>query len=761
MVLDRITHVYISDYPILFPSDYLYPYDDLYPVGITKLDNIVEGSMSLDEVLFDNELVFGQLCASKFEVKIYNSPNLSGKYIQVTQENDGVPSFVFSGWIESCKYDNTKDDRTIVAYDLGYTYANMNVAEWWESSWEGKETRTLRELRTSLLDYLGIKYDTTAVYVNDNFRFPKSVVLQKITFADMLRSICELSVVFPHFSRRGNFMEFIQLDTSVTPINLNSKYEGTNSSFEEYRTANIVGVTFYDSENNIKQTVGQSGNNYGVLDTILTLDLTASQLTTVGTNMLNAISNLTYAVGDLKLILGTMDYKLGDYIETRLGNFFVIRNSYSGLQLVEETLTSTGSEYVKIPKSSFDNIITGERWARFKQDVDSFKLEYGQTIQEIDGTLTQHTSSIEQNADSISSEVSRATGAENVLSSNITQTASAITSEVSRATGAENYLSTRVTQTESSLTTKVEKNGVISSINQSPESVTIDADRIDINGTVSANGYFRVDTDGKVHIFGNNGAVRIDDGVLSQYTRDYENNLTFIGFDPSASQLNGATYYPTYSRIFGLDSDSLRFRITTSQTDEPYGYYGWNKWALQGEKVGAYMSYPAGVEDYNTIKLYCVTGLKQTSVSDYSLIPQIDGNLVLHYKYGTSQASVVWSSGTSSKHMKENIVDMSEEEARKLLDVHVVDFDFKEGWNNGQKGAHGVIAEELVDVIPYATVFPPNYEEPNDDEIEPNKTPLPHVNYDNLIPHLIKMVQIQQAEIDELKKRISSLEKGD
>lgn len=61
--------------------------------------------------------------------------------------------------------------------------------------------------------------------------------------------------------------------------------------------------------------------------------------------------------------------------------------------------------------------------------------------------------------------------------SSLTQTAEEISSEVSR---------------------KVGKNEVISTINQSPEAVTINANKININGTISANGNFKVDTYGNM-----------------------------------------------------------------------------------------------------------------------------------------------------------------------------------------------------------------------------------------------------------------------
>lgn len=84
-------------------------------------------------------------------------------------------------------------------------------------------------------------------------------------------------------------------------------------------------------------------------------------------------------------------------------------------------------------------------------------------------------SSIKIEAGRITSEVSRAKGAEGTLSSKITQTADSIVSEVSRAKGAEGTLSSRITQTESSITSTVRE---VSNLNTKYSEVKQTADKI-------------------------------------------------------------------------------------------------------------------------------------------------------------------------------------------------------------------------------------------------------------------------------------------
>ena len=132
-------------------------------------------------------------------------------------------------------------------------------------------------------------------------------------------------------------------------------------------------------------------------------------------------------------------------------------------------------------------------------------------------------SKIEQTADSISAEVKRAKGSEETLSSSIKQNADSISAEVSK---------------------KVNNNEIISSINQSAEAISINAEKINLNGTVTANGNTKINTNGTIEAInatiagtGNFGAGRIgpwnisSDGLfyaVGENTQSYLNYNTII-----------------------------------------------------------------------------------------------------------------------------------------------------------------------------------------------------------------------------------------
>ena len=102
---------------------------------------------------------------------------------------------------------------------------------------------------------------------------------------------------------------------------------------------------------------------------------------------------------------------------------------------------------------------------------------------EVKNSESRLNSKITQTATEIRAEVS---ASEQGLSSRITQTSTAITAEVSRATAAEGNLSSRITVNADNINLKVDKNGVISAINVSPESVDISASKINLSGYVTA-----------------------------------------------------------------------------------------------------------------------------------------------------------------------------------------------------------------------------------------------------------------------------------
>lgn len=107
----------------------------------------------------------------------------------------------------------------------------------------------------------------------------------------------------------------------------------------------------------------------------------------------------------------------------------------------------------------------------------------------------------------------------------------------------------------------------------------------------------------------------------------------------------------------------------------------------------------------------------------------------------------------SSRLVKENVATMSDEEAKKILKLTPVDFDYIEAYG-GEKNQHGLIAEDTLDIIPSCVTIPEGYSEKEFDAEKGIRNKVLAIDYSKLVPYLIKMVQIQQKEIEGLKKKV-------
>lgn len=133
-------------------------------------------------------------------------------------------------------------------------------------------------------------------------------------------------------------------------------------------------------------------------------------------------------------------------------------------------------------------------WHQFETTIDTYQGGTGLVIRSVEHDIkdqTQKIAVVEANLEVTSSKITQEVidrrDADNVLNGKITVTAKEITAEVERASKAEGNLSSRITINAEGIATKVSKNGVISAINQTAESVKISANRIELDGTTIAN----------------------------------------------------------------------------------------------------------------------------------------------------------------------------------------------------------------------------------------------------------------------------------
>jgi hypothetical protein len=263
--------------------------------------------------------------------------------------------------------------------------------------------------------------------------------------------------------------------------------------------------------------------------------------------------------------------------------------------------------------------------------------------------------------------------------SRITVAEGSITSEVKRAKAAEESLSSSITQTANSISSKVSKGSVISEINQSSESVTIKASKINFNGLVTANSYFQILT---------NGSMKATSGTIGGWTIA----STYLKAGNITLKSTGVIQIGNVT----LSSASNAFKIQSG------------------------------------VKIYCGT----SSFSDgtdrfqiYNLQHVTSGG---HMVFASDGATVAYLS-SSSKRYKDHIADMTINEAKKILDVPVIWFKYKENylsptdWLNGKK-LPGFYAEDVYSIFPEAAQL--------NEEGKPEDW-----NFRILIPLMLKLIQ--------------------
>ena len=142
--------------------------------------------------------------------------------------------------------------------------------------------------------------------------------------------------------------------------------------------------------------------------------------------------------------------------------------------------------------------------------------------------------------------------------------------------------------------------------------------------------------------------------------------------------------------------------------------------------------------------------LKSSSGNRFAI--QTDGNFVA-YK---SNGQVLWATGTGSSYkIKQNIQNINQSEIDNFMRLRPISFYYRPEMNWADKNKqYGVIAEELLLIYPELVTIPDNYQDSAFDINKGIHQPLIQVKYEQFIPLLIKMVQNQQREIEELKNQL-------
>lgn len=379
---------------------------------------ITTGTAKLESIIMLEELKYGTVNASMFEVQIFGlNIDLSKRKIRVRMEYDTIDDGViitdenkklitdsgkhfkfvhvraktlFTGTIQSAKKNNANSQRDIVAYDRLYDDKQVNVAPFWESFWSGHETATIAQFRTALLNYMSIDY-VAKTLPNDSVQITNTFAYEvtELSFDTLLRMLGELQAFCPHINGVGK-LEFIQLNDDA-PLDITDNSEGEKCYWEEYTTQTITGVAVYASSVELSQVVGNEGNLYNIVGNVLLLNMTGAEITTICNNLLTHLSTINYTPFYASLIISQPESNLGDKVITKYGDGYIMHSILSGPLLIDEYVDCKAQgPYLNTTATQInDRIIEANKRAVIEKTVDEFYVEYTDYVEDTTSTISQ------------------------------------------------------------------------------------------------------------------------------------------------------------------------------------------------------------------------------------------------------------------------------------------------------------------------------------------------------------------------------------
>lgn len=263
---------------------------------------------------------------------------------------------------------------------------------------------------------------------------------------------------------------------------------------------------------------------------------------------------------------------------------------------------------------------------------------------------------------------------------------------------------------------KVGKNEIKSQINQSAENIKILANNIDFNGAISANGNFKIGTDGKMECTGAKINVQDTTSLSERPSIVAESNSYINKIFSNAMLISNKNL--TNADFVIIDPSSLV--------------------ALNSSRYG----FDFAVGSDNTIVWIVKDSagrLISTSGTQFNLFsPGENTNLSLRNN-GAFINGYQIQTNASDRRLKTNIQDSKENALEKIMQIQHRSFTWKE---NGQEQKNGYIAQELEQIDKEFVIV-------NNDKYS--------INLLNVLSTVTKAMQEQQEQIEQLKQEIETL----
>ena len=654
-------------------------------------------------------------------------------------------------YISDVKGEGTTKFKTITAYDA-LSLFDKNVAEWYNGL--NFNSLTLKAFRESLCTYCGVKFESVTL-PNDSMTISRTMSATSITGRDILSACCELCGCWPKIDLWGtNTLKWVTLGATSCETFDYSQYDYTfrpDSTREEYDCKGINAVIIRASDDDVggHYPATVQDNPYIIQGNFLCFGKSTAELTTIAQNIYNQIANKPYRPHKT-VITGRPYLEPGDKVTVKFadgngGTFdtYILKRTMTGeaalldtyeakgkkehreqygisqqiqqiqgrtnelTRTVDETVnTITRIEYLTPVLSKTD---PSTEWADDEKAAkEGYQWFDGTDLRIWDGAAWKLTIYPDYNQSTQPNNAKEGEYWYNPTTGEIkklvgdTWTAD---STVCIPTTWTQTMQTQLKITAEGVQSTVTKDNIISTINQSAESVSINASKIDLSGYVTINS---LKSGGTTEIDGG----RIKTGTVAAARIDVDN--LYVKHLSAADGTFSGTLQGVNGTFLGTLQGVSGYFNTLSTSSGAVNFYT-NYIDISGVQIG----YAAQYSDVCVVPTSA--GVGNIGVGDYYW-DQVKANRF-------AQAS--------SERYKKNILNAADSDFSDIAEIRIVTYENK----NGKSGRQiGVIAEELYKVFPYAVCL--------NDAGEPDG-----VEYGKLSLLAIEAIQKLERRVKKLEER--------
>lgn len=339
---------------------------------------IADSSLYVDEVLFTDRFTVGSCNSNQFECEIYDYPTVGkGEKIyvyQIIDETEGqepVEEPIFTGYVDSCITNRGRfeDSKTLTAFDAFQYYGEKNVAKWWAAQFEDVTAVTIKHLRDSLFEYVGLECEDVTL-PNDGVFVTHTQNMKKISFSAVLQYLMLINGANAKIDREG-IVHFLYISGEDEVIPIDDVYAQNTSEFDTYTVPAYAGVRIINTAKNTTVAVGEDYNILDITDNLFLLKQKETVLTTIAENILAVVSGVEYKPAQIDMIYSQLGIKVGDFVSIGTNKYLVCENALSGSLLVDQHISSTGANAFEETSKDYD---AGKE--EMSQEISGSSLKY-------------------------------------------------------------------------------------------------------------------------------------------------------------------------------------------------------------------------------------------------------------------------------------------------------------------------------------------------------------------------------------------------